>query len=114
MQLLAHRDLPVRLEAATALARLRVEEGRDALARLARESDAIVRQKAALAIAATGDPALAPLLIELLDDPRTPVQQAAVSALAQLTGQDFSRQSDGKLVSLPEQSRRWKAWHSTP
>jgi HEAT repeat protein len=110
VQLLTHRDLAVRLEAATTLARLGVDDGRDALVRLAHESDAAVRRQAALAVAATGDPRMAPLLIELLDDPRTPVQQAAVTALTQLTGQDFSRQSDGRLASLPEQSRRWKAW----
>ena len=113
VQLLAHRDLPVRLEAATALTRLGVEEGRDALLRMAHESDAAVRRQAALAMASTGDAALVPALIELLDDPRTPVQQAALGALAQLTGQDFSRQSDGRVASLSEQSRRWKAWRAT-
>jgi HEAT repeat protein len=113
VRLLTHRDLAIRLEAATALAKLRVEEGHDALARLARESDAAIRQKAAMAIAASGDAALAPLLVEMLDDPRTPVQQAALAALTQLTGQDFSRQGDGRVASLSEQSRRWKAWRAT-
>jgi HEAT repeat protein len=113
VQLLAHRDMAVRLEAATALARLRIEEGRDALLRLAHESDATIRRQAALAMAATGDPALVPALIELLDDPRTPVQQAALTALAQLTSQDFTRHPDGKPASPQEQARRWKEWRTT-
>jgi HEAT repeat protein len=110
VQLLAHRDTTVRLEAATALARLRVQEGRDALLRLSQEADAGIRRQAALAIGATGDMTLVPTLVQLLDDPRTPVQQAALSALAQLTGQNFSRQTDGKPASHQEQARRWKEW----
>jgi HEAT repeat protein len=67
------------------------------------------RRQAALAMGRIGDRSFAPTLIRLLDD-RTPIQQAAVTSLAQVTGQGIGRGDDPRPPILAEQVARWKRW----
>ncbi len=111
IKLLRHDDTSLRLEAAATLARLGASEGRDALGRMAYDRDPRLRRRAATIMGQIGDQSFIPVLLEKLLD-RTPVQQAALVSLRQITGQDFRHAADGSLASQTEQIRSWRRWHA--
>ncbi|MGD9722259.1 MAG: HEAT repeat domain-containing protein [Pirellulales bacterium] len=108
--LLAAEDQLLKLESALALARLQVASGQAALERLAIDSDAQVRLRAAQAMGEIGDPLFAPALLAMLGD-QAEVQQAALRGLTHIAGRDVTLEA-GAAPSDVEKVARWRRWYA--
>jgi hypothetical protein len=75
-----------------------------------REDAPEVRRAAALACAMKEDRAHVERLIELLDDPETPVQRAAYAALKSLSGEDYGPAVDASLAERAKSVAAWRGW----
>ncbi|HEX4146350.1 MAG TPA: HEAT repeat domain-containing protein [Pirellulales bacterium] len=100
----------LRLEAAENLVRLKVEDGRAALARMAFEPDMQLRLDVAQRMGKLGEPDFVPTLVQMSAEPND-VGRTAMESLAKLTGQDFSHDAEGTLLSRDAQAAQWQAWH---
>ncbi len=124
-KLLAESDHALRLDAATALARWKLDSGRAALERLAADGDPKIRRATAQAIGALGNADLLPTLIKLLDDQQD-VRRAALLSLRDITGsanpprdsgvqpaaaQSAAEHTDESTIPLADQAQRWKQWY---
>jgi hypothetical protein len=108
--LLMKPDRELRLEAATNLVRLKVEDGRAALQRMAFEPDMQLRLEVAQRMGTLGEPAFTPTLIQMTAE-STDVGRVALESLTKLNGQDFSHDADGGIVSRDLQTSQWQAWY---
>ncbi|HTU27123.1 MAG TPA: HEAT repeat domain-containing protein [Pirellulales bacterium] len=108
--LLLTTDHELRLEVAAALVRLKIEEGRAALGRMALDADLQLRLKVAEQMGALGERTFIPTLIQMSSE-RTDVSRAALASLTKLTGQDFSHDAEGQLVPRDAQAAQWQAWY---
>jgi HEAT repeat protein len=126
-KMLAASDHSLRLDAAVALSRWKVESGRAALERLAVDGDPKIRRTTAQAIGALGETEMIPTLIKMLDDQQD-IRRAALLGLRSITGSNTSpmesavRQAglqapvdrpDEISAPLVEQAQRWKEWYRT-
>jgi HEAT repeat protein len=101
----------LRVEVAGALARLSDPQGYDVLQRLAYTSDPAIRRRAAYLMGEAADERFVPILIQMLDDQRTNVRQAALESLPKVAGQEPARSDTAVSLDTNEQVRRWKAWY---
>src|SRR5262249_25004635 len=69
-----------------------------------------VRRAAALACGRKKVRTLLPNLIDLLEDPETPVAIAARQALKELSGRDFGPEDDATREERSTAVAKWKAW----
>jgi hypothetical protein len=123
VDLLNAEDKLVQVEAALALARLRVESGTAALERFALSTELDLRLRAAQAMGEIGDPLCLPALVAMLGD-QPPVQEAAMASLARIAGRDMAAggaggpaeaggpAGAGGALSLDERVSRWRAWYA--
>jgi hypothetical protein len=103
------RDKLEHVEAAVALARLRVERGSEALKRLSQDGQSEIRLRAARAMGEIADPLFLPPLVAMLDD-QGEVREAAMASLARIAGGDVAAGDGGAALSNDERARRWKDW----
>ncbi|MEQ8789984.1 MAG: HEAT repeat domain-containing protein [Pirellulaceae bacterium] len=120
--LLACSNPYLRVDAATALARLGVQSGSDALERLLTDRDPKVKVRAVSAIARLEDPLfLSSLMILLEHETDFSVRRAVLDALPSVTGHDVSaakhedtetyRTESSITDSFAWQARRWREWY---
>jgi HEAT repeat protein len=107
-QMLVTPNKSLRVEIAISLSQLNAPSGPPALERLAHDTDAEIRRRAATAMGQKPNPIYTPTLMGLLDD-MLGVQQAALTSLPQVVGFDVSRTPDPPATSS-EQVSRWKKW----
>lgn len=110
IRMLNSPDKQLRLEAALALARSRVEAGFAAIERLSHETDLEIRRAATVAMGEIGNAVFLPALVKLLDD-RRDIQLAAMASLTKIAGRDMSDSGDPGILP-DEKVRRWKKWCS--
>jgi HEAT repeat protein len=108
--LLLTNDRPLRLEVATNLVKLKVDGGRAALQRMAMDPDNQMRLDVAQRMGELGEQGFLPTLLELAAE-RSDVGRVALESLTKLTGQDFSRDAEGSLVSRDAQLTLWQNWY---
>jgi HEAT repeat protein len=106
-RLLGSADESLRVEVATALARLGDPAGPAALERLAYSTDPVVRRQAAAAMGQVPDPAYKATLVRLLDDQYS-VRLAAVDSLSKVAPRDDSGVESAEQGSVEERIARWK------
>jgi len=106
-QMLGTSSESLRVEAATALARLGDPAGPPALERLAHSSDVTVRRQAAAAMGQTPNPAYQATLTGLLNDQYS-VRLAAADSLAKVTGADDAASVPDKKPTTGETVGHWK------
>jgi HEAT repeat protein len=108
--LLMKPDRELRLEVATTLVRLKIEDGRAALQRMAFEPDMQLRLEVAQRLGTLGEPVFTPTLIQMSAEAND-VGRVALESLTKMTGQDFSRDADGAIVPRDAQTSQWQAWY---
>ncbi len=108
--LLLTPDRELRLEVATNLVRLKVEDGRAAMQRMALDADQQLRLEVAGRMGELAEPVFVPTLIQMSAEPND-VGRVALESLAKLTGQNFSRDSEGAIVPRDVQTAQWQAWY---
>ena len=106
----------VRVEAATALARLHIEQGTATLERMALDTDAEVRLRAAVAMGEIANPAFLPALVAMLGD-AAEVRQVAMASLARIAGNDVgsapvTEKPDGEPPTDEQRAQRWRLWYA--
>jgi HEAT repeat protein len=101
----------LRVEVAGALAKLGDPQGCEALERQAYSNDSTVRRRAAVLMGEAAGERFVPILIQLLDDPRMSVRQAALENLPKVAPQNPARSDSTVSLETDEQIRRWKAWY---
>jgi HEAT repeat protein len=106
-RLLGSADESLRVEVATALARLGDPAGPAALERLAYSSDPVVRRQVAAAMGQVPDPAYKATLVRLLDDQYS-IRLAAVDSLSKVAPRDESGVENAEQGSVTERVARWK------
>jgi HEAT repeat protein len=108
--LLLTPDRELRLEVATNLVRMKVDDGRAALARMALDADMQLRLDVAKRMGELAEPVFLPTLIQMTAESND-VGRMALESLAKLTGQDFSHDADGALLPRDAQTAQWQAWY---
>jgi HEAT repeat protein len=106
-RLLGSADESLRVEVATALARLGDPAGPAALERLAYSTDPVVRRQVAAAMGQVPDPAYKATLVRLLDDQYS-IRLAAVDSLSKVAPGDDSGVENAEQGSVTERVARWK------
>lgn len=105
-RLLGSSDESMRVEAASALARLGDPTGPAALERLACSRDPTIRRQVAVAMGQLPNPEYRATLIHLLDD-RYSVRLAALESLSKVAGKDPA--TDPETGTIEERVARWKS-----
>jgi HEAT repeat protein len=108
-RLLNSPDKSVRLEVATALARLKVASGPPALERLAHDPDPDIRRRTAIVMGELGDPVFTSTLIGLLDDGLA-ARPAALESLPRVVGRDIVADAGESAATLVDKIECWKRW----
>lgn len=109
-KLLSNRDLPLRVVAAVALAKLGNSDGPAALERASYAIEPAIRRQAATAMGSLADPLYLSILIRMLDD-RDGVRQAALNGLVAIAGEDVASKADPPAIGSREKAEHWKAWY---
>jgi HEAT repeat protein len=108
--LLLSPNRELRLEVATNLVRLKVDDGSAAMQRMAFEPDMQLRLEVAKRMGELGEPVFLPTLIQMSTEPND-VGRVALESLAKLTGQDLSHDAEGSLLARDAQTAQWQAWY---
>lgn len=105
-RLLGTPDESMRVEAASALARLGDPAGPAALERLASSRDPTIRRQVAVAMGQVPSPEYRATLIRLLDD-RYSIRLAALASLSKVAGKDSA--TEPETGTIEERIARWKS-----
>ncbi|MGL6197107.1 MAG: HEAT repeat domain-containing protein, partial [Thermoguttaceae bacterium] len=110
-QLLLRNESVIQVTAAITLCKLHDQRGTAALERLANSKDNTTRLLVAQSMKQLSDPALARILVGLLDDNGS-IRSAALNSLPILVGTDHGNPSGQDSISLPTRIKNWKNWES--
>jgi HEAT repeat protein len=111
-KLLAHANEPIRVEAATALARLGDPAGAAALERLAYSKDPTTRRLTAIAMGLAPDPTFSSALVKMLDD-QYAIRLAALASLPRVTGHEMPLSEGAAEPGAAERVAYWKKYTSS-
>ncbi len=111
VQLLAHSDRRVRLDAAKVLVQLNQEAGFAAMERLAFDNDTDVRRLTIQTMGQLARPEFRATLVQQLDE-GLGVGQAAELSLSQCAGPEVTRQIQADTSSNTERIASWRRWWS--
>ncbi|MBS0210759.1 MAG: HEAT repeat domain-containing protein [Planctomycetes bacterium] len=108
--LLVSPDKTLRIDVATALARLGAPSGVLALERLAADNDMDIRRQAAAAMGTVGGEQFTSTLVRMLDD-TIGVRSAALEALPRVVGSDVAKADGGAIApDVAQRTRLWREW----